>query len=165
MTGVSESRPTDADGFTHSAGGVAFREADTGLEFALVKSHTGNWVLPKGGIEPDETALEAAVREIAEETGLRTEVTEHLGDVRYQFRASGETVNKVVNHYLARVVGGSLAYDPKEHCACAWFCFDEAVRVARFPNEVNIIARAGEALRRHTAAAHVTGRSRFRSRS
>lgn len=151
MPRVSRSRPTDAEGFTHSAGGVAFRETDTGFDIALVKSHTGNWVLPKGGIEPGETALEAAVREIAEETGLRTEVTEHLGDVKYQFRASGETLNKVVNHYLARVVGGCLTHDPNEHSACAWFCSEEAVRVARFPNEINIITRAGEVLRRQTS--------------
>ncbi len=152
MPRVARSRPTDADGFTHSAGGVAFRKTNGGFEFALVKSHTGNWVLPKGGIEPGETALEAAVREIAEETGLRTEVTEHLGDVRYQFRASGETLHKIVNHYLARVVGGSLAHDPNEHSACAWFCSEEAVRVARFPSEGNIIARARDALRRQANA-------------
>ena len=152
MARIDEVRPTDAEGFTHSAGGVPFRMTERGIQFALVMSHTGNWVLPKGGIEVGETREEAAVREIEEETGLETELTEHLGDVRYEFTVSGRKLNKVVNHYLARVVEGQLKHDPAEHAASAWFGSEEAGKVARFPNEIKIIARAGAALRRHAEA-------------
>ena len=148
MASSEELRPTDAEGFTHSAGGVPFRRTERGVQFALVRSHTGNWVLPKGGVEPGETAEEAAVRE----TGLDTELAEHLGDVRYHFMVGENRLDKEVSHYLARVVGGCLRHDPVEHVASAWFGSEEAVKVARFPNEIRIIERAGAALRRLAGA-------------
>ncbi len=43
----------------------------------------GVWALPKGKIDAGESAAEAAVREVREETGVEGRVVEKLGDVRY----------------------------------------------------------------------------------
>jgi predicted NUDIX family NTP pyrophosphohydrolase len=61
----------------HSAGILLFRDSGGGTEVLLVKpggpfwrnKHVGAWMIPKGGLEPGETAVEAALREFAEETG------------------------------------------------------------------------------------------------
>ena len=52
---------------TESAGGIVLNRKDE----VLVVSQRGNsWSLPKGHLDPGETPLEAAIREIAEETGV-----------------------------------------------------------------------------------------------
>lgn len=70
-----------------SAGGVVYRRAGDVIEVALAAHRTRRgelaWGLPKGEIEPDETAEQAAVREVREETGLEAEIEASLGDIRY----------------------------------------------------------------------------------
>ena len=50
-----------------SAGGVVVNELG---EVAMVFTHTNSWQLPKGGVEPGEERLQAAIREIGEEAGI-----------------------------------------------------------------------------------------------
>jgi 8-oxo-dGTP pyrophosphatase MutT (NUDIX family) len=51
----------------------------------LVKSHRGNWVVPKGRIEPGQTAAETALQEAWEEAGLvGTLRRERVGNYSYQ---------------------------------------------------------------------------------
>ncbi|MFL6733602.1 MAG: NUDIX domain-containing protein [Sphingomicrobium sp.] len=60
-----------------SAGVLLFRRCDRGLEVLLIRPggpfwknrDAGSWMIPKGQIEPGESAIEAAVREFQEETG------------------------------------------------------------------------------------------------
>lgn len=64
---------------TH-AGGVAIRERAGVREVVLVTSSSGvGWVLPKGMIDPGETAEEAALREVEEEAALVCEIVAPLG--------------------------------------------------------------------------------------
>src|SRR5688572_18746339 len=64
---------------TH-AGGVAIRERDGLVEVVIVTSSSGvGWVLPKGMIDPGETAEEAALREVEEEAAVVCEVIAPLG--------------------------------------------------------------------------------------
>src|SRR5207237_8208469 len=68
----------------------------------------GLWALPKGMIGPGETALETAMREVFEETGVEGRPVEKLGDVRYVYTWQGERVFKVVSFFLLRAGRGRI---------------------------------------------------------
>ncbi len=68
------------------------------------------WCLPKGHLG-DETPEQAAVREIAEETGIRGAVQEPLGVIDYWFTGDDPRVHKVVHHFLLRATGGHLTVE------------------------------------------------------
>jgi 8-oxo-dGTP pyrophosphatase MutT (NUDIX family) len=66
------------------AGCLPVRGKPPEVEVLLVTSrYTGEWVAPKGGIEPGETAEAAALREAEEEAGVRGRIVGHLGRFCY----------------------------------------------------------------------------------
>lgn len=82
----------------HSAGVLLFRRRNGELEVLLIKPggpfwrkrDVGAWMIPKGMVEPGETAAEAAVREFEEEVGVPlSETPEPLCEVR---QAGGKIV-------------------------------------------------------------------------
>jgi predicted NUDIX family NTP pyrophosphohydrolase len=82
----------------HSAGVLLFRDRGGATEVLLIRPggpywanrDVGAWMIPKGGVEPGESAAEAALREFEEETGMRlTAVAFPLARVR---QAGGKSV-------------------------------------------------------------------------
>lgn len=69
------------------------------------------WCLPKGHLEGDETPEEAAVREIAEETGITGQVLRRLGVIDYWFSGDDHRVHKVVHHFLLGALHGELTVE------------------------------------------------------
>lgn len=56
-----------------------WRRGEDAIEWLVVyREAFRDWSFPKGGVEVGESALETALREVAEETGLRCEVGEPL---------------------------------------------------------------------------------------
>lgn len=78
------------------------------------------WSLPKGHIEVGETAEQTAIREVAEETGIRGSVLAALGRIDYWFVTDGRRVHKTVHHYLMRFSGGELSDEDLEVAEVAW---------------------------------------------
>jgi 8-oxo-dGTP pyrophosphatase MutT (NUDIX family) len=78
------------------------------------------WSLPKGHIELGETAEQTAIREVAEETGIRGSVLAALGRIDYWFVTDGCRVHKTVHHYLMRFSGGELSSEDLEVAEVAW---------------------------------------------
>jgi 8-oxo-(d)GTP phosphatase len=67
-----------------AAGGVLWRQGDTGLEVAVIhRERYDDWSLPKGKVDPGETLPVTAVREIFEETGIRSALGRRLLSVSY----------------------------------------------------------------------------------
>jgi 8-oxo-dGTP pyrophosphatase MutT (NUDIX family) len=67
--------------------------------------------LPKGLIDSGEKALEAALREVREETGVIAVPITKLGDIKYVYARSwgdGERVFKIVSFYLLRYESGEI---------------------------------------------------------
>lgn len=67
----------DPDGFRPNVGIVLVREDQQ--VFWARRVHDSGWQFPQGGINSDETPLEAMYRELYEETGLRSHHVEVLG--------------------------------------------------------------------------------------
>lgn len=64
------------------------------------------WVTPGGGIDPGETEIDAAVRELAEETGLRISPSELIGPIahrRAQHGYSDQVLDQTEGFFAVRV--------------------------------------------------------------
>jgi 8-oxo-dGTP pyrophosphatase MutT (NUDIX family) len=132
-----------------SAGGIVV-DVDGELPRAAVIARVNRagrveWCLPKGHLEGSETPEEAAVREIAEETGILGRVISSLGTIDYWFSAEGRRVHKSVHHYLLLAVGGRLSVegDPdQEAIDVAWVPMPDLGALLAFPNERRIAREA-----------------------
>jgi 8-oxo-dGTP pyrophosphatase MutT (NUDIX family) len=63
------------------AGGVVL----LGNRVVLRKTANGEYLFPKGHLEPGETAEQTAIREVAEETGLEARIVASVGPVYYTY--------------------------------------------------------------------------------
>lgn len=70
-----------------------------------------DWCVPKGHLEGDETKEQAAIREIAEETGLEATIIEALGSIHYEFSTPSSIISKTVHHFLMKQTGGTLTIE------------------------------------------------------
>ncbi|MFO7243545.1 MAG: NUDIX hydrolase, partial [Actinomycetes bacterium] len=107
------------------------------------------WCLPKGHLEGDETPEQAAVREIAEETGIHGAVQEPLGVIDYWFTGDDRRIHKVVHHFLLEATGGEIttANDPDREAELAeWIPMSELPTRLAFPNERKMALAAAELL-------------------
>jgi ADP-ribose pyrophosphatase YjhB (NUDIX family) len=133
-----------------SAGGLVInRTGDLGLLIGRFdhKDPTGTrllWSLPKGHIEDGETPEDAAIREVAEETGITSEISKSLGVIDFWFMAGGKRIHKTVHHFLFREVGGTLQAQISEVDEVGWFPLTEIVEKLAYPDEKKLIARNGE---------------------
>lgn len=117
----------------------------------LVRDRFGRWTLPKGHVEPGETDEAAALREIAEETGVAGEISRRLGETRHMFQRGGETVEKTVVYFLVEWRGGEPRPLPQEVAELCW------VPAARAPGRVGY-ANLRAFLQQALAAEDETGR-------
>jgi ADP-ribose pyrophosphatase YjhB (NUDIX family) len=132
-----------------SAGGLVIDQSGkNGLLIGRIdhKDATGKrilWSLPKGHIEEGETPEQAALREVAEETGIESAIERSLGVIDFWFMAGGKRIHKTVHHYLFRETGGLLAPQESEVDEVGWFPLAEIVDRLAYPDEKKLIARTG----------------------
>lgn len=134
-----------------SAGGVMVDFDQKNLPVAIIaRFNRGGrleWCLPKGHPEGAESLVEAAGREIEEETGISGDVLTSLGSIDYWFNLGSHRVHKTVHHYLFSAAGGHLTIDKDpdhEAVDVAWVGIDDLGRRLSFPNERRIAEAARE---------------------
>jgi 8-oxo-dGTP pyrophosphatase MutT (NUDIX family) len=125
-----------------SSGGVIMDSENRVL--VLHRKQEGTWVLPKGRVEPGESLRQTALREVEEETGLKSlRIVREIGLVRYIFFWRPDNVNykKTVHYFLMRL-NGAPANELKlesDFSECAWSPIGEAVKQLTFENDRRIV--------------------------
>ncbi len=147
---MSSKRRHGAQARELSAGGVVVR-GESALEDEQVvvivptrRAPDGSRVLalPKGHVDPGETDLEAAEREVREETGLVAEPVHELGEARYWYRRDGRTIAKSVSFYLFRYLEGDTDDHDDEVEEARWIGLTEAQTALTHTGEREMVARA-----------------------
>lgn len=143
-----------AELFEKSAGGIVYRKKGNHIEILMLawKNARGDmeYVLPKWHMEDDETAMETALREISEETGLKIddlEVIKFMNKISYSFVATylddAPTINKDVYLFLVKYTGKHEPRPRKEErfIGYKWFTPEDLKDVWVKPDVIGFIEK------------------------
>lgn len=126
-----------------SAGGVVVRNMRGRPYIAAIRLKDGTVLaLPKGHIDPGESAAEAAEREVREETGVAGTLVEKIDDIRYWYVRGGQRVLKVVSFFLFTYRSGSVKDHDHEVVSAEWVALAEAPRLLSYRGEKEVAAAA-----------------------
>ena len=125
-----------------AAGGVLSRSTDDGArEYLLVhRPRYDDWSLPKGKLNRREGFLEAALREVREETGIQGNRPVEVGSVGYETDAGNR---KVVRWWRMEMVGGKFRPN-REVDEIAWLPLRKANKRLQYTNDRMVLQRADE---------------------
>jgi 8-oxo-dGTP pyrophosphatase MutT (NUDIX family) len=131
-------KPPSAPVTIRAAGGVVCRRGPGGLtEVAVVhRPVQDDWTLPKGKLDGGETAEQAALREVEEETGMRCQLVRPAGGTAYVDRRGRD---KIVCYWIMRPLAGR--FQPNgEVDALRWLTVDEALAQLTYPVDRALLA-------------------------
>ena len=114
-----------------TSGGIVFRftKDKRDIEILLIQDSKDRWTIPKGHIEPGETAKMTARREIEEETGLQNiSVLTWLGKIHFKYRRVDKLVLMTTQVYLVQALDSHERPTPEKWMkGIKWFSFTEAL--------------------------------------
>ena len=112
----------------------------------LVTQHSKHkgWDFPKGHREIYESEEQTALREVEEETGVKAEIIERVGETKYFYYEEGEKVLKTVAFYLMKFVSEGEATTAFEVSGTKWLPPDEVEDQLTFKDTKELWQKAKE---------------------
>lgn len=129
-----------------SAGGIVVRRSDETPMFLVIRDSYSNWGFPKGHLEEGESPEDAALREVAEETGLANLTLQGpVQTIDWYFRFRGKLIHKICHFFLIET-DTEATFPQREEgiTACRWEPFDKASALISYDNARDVLKRAFE---------------------
>jgi len=117
-----------------AAGGILERDGEILL---VQRPRYQDWSLPKGKLDRGETPLQAALREVREETGYRVKALAFAGAFGYEVKGAP----KVVLYWLMKPLKQGPILDPDEVCELRWVNLRSAIRIMTYERERDLVRR------------------------
>jgi bis(5'-nucleosidyl)-tetraphosphatase len=134
----------------HSAGVVLY--TSTPREYLLLHYPSGHWDFPKGHLEKGETEVQAALREVQEETGIKAVdlASDFKHSFEYYYKRDRDTIHKRVTYFLGRVPHREVKVS-HEHQGFVWLPFEKARERVTFANARDLLDRSERFVQTHAA--------------
>lgn len=134
-----------------TSGGIVFRftKDHKDIEILLIQDSKERWTIPKGHIEPGETAKMTARREIEEETGLKNvSVLTWLGKIHFKYRRLDKLVLMTTQIYLVQALDShETPIGEKWMKGIRWFSFADALDVIEYEDIEKLMLVAKKKIR------------------
>ena len=134
-----------------TSGGIVFRmtKDNKDIEILLIQDSKNRWTIPKGHIEPGETAKQTAIREIGEEAGLQhIQVLTWLGKIHFKYRRLDRLVLMTTQVYLVRAVDSNETPTKEKWMnGIKWFKFNEALDAIEYEDIEKLMLIAKKKIR------------------
>ncbi len=134
-----------------TAGGIVFRltEDQKDIEILLIQDSKNRWTIPKGHIEPGETAKQTAIREIGEEAGLKSiEALTWLGKIHFKYRRADKLVLMTTQIYLVRALDDNETPTKEKWMnGIKWFKFGDALDAIEYEDIEKLMLIAKKKIR------------------
>jgi bis(5'-nucleosidyl)-tetraphosphatase len=128
-----------------SAGIIVYHRLHNEPEYLLLQYAAGHWDLAKGKLEAGETKIEAALRELMEETGIsKIAINEGFEEsLFYKFKDfDGSVIEKTVYFFVGEVTKADVIILSREHRGYAWLPYDKALKQLTYQNAKDILKNA-----------------------
>lgn len=134
-----------------TSGGIVFRftKDRKDIEILLIQDSKERWTIPKGHIEPGETAKMTARREIEEETGLKNvSVLAWLGKIHFKYRRMDKLVLMTTQIYLVQALDSKEMPIPEKWMkGIRWFSFTDALDAIEYEDIEKLMLVAKKKIR------------------
>jgi len=141
-----------------AAGVIVFRNTKEGKKYLIMYHRGSYWNFPKGAIEKGESSMEAAVRELEEETGLKpSDIKIQKGfrtQEEFQFHIGKRKINKTVILYLAQTKKKGIDISRGKHEeGFGWFLYKDANKILSLHKESqNVLRKANNFLKNKSSS-------------
>lgn len=124
-----------------SCGAIVYRKFHGNTEILLIKHiNSGHWSFPKGHVEPGETEVETAQREVMEETGIDILLYPTFREtVTYYPKRD---IFKEVVYFLAKAKNYDFVAQEDEIAEIRWAEIDLAIQLLTYENDKAIVQKA-----------------------
>ena len=134
-----------------SMGVLVFYRFPRSLKYLIIKHRKGHWAFPKGHAEKGETKLEAALRELKEETGIKKinllKKTVMVKEV-YKFTGTkGVKILKKVNYFIAEAKSKKVKIDENEITNFRWCTLKAGMERITFEESKSVLKKADKVVR------------------
>ena len=123
-----------------SCGAIVIRNNNNIIETLIIRMLGGHWSYPKGHVEPNETEIETAIREIKEETNLDVTIDTRFREIT-TYSPKPEVLKDVI-YFIGIAKHSNVQIQETELLEAKWVSLDKALEYVTFEEDKKILKKA-----------------------